>query len=104
LSHPYDETYRNAKAPMIENTVSTMTPRAYHALLRPTSSALSCLDEASKKRLHLDLVVIVLALISVAVMSAFDFSVCTFSILVRDFDNADLSTSSENDMIEQVRC
>lgn len=90
------QTYRNPMAPTREITTSTNTPRAYHALVRPTSSLLNCRDEASMKRLHLDLPGVGL-LVSVSVMIVFIFS--TLSNLSCNFDEPDFSTSSGNDML-----
>lgn len=86
-------------APTRDITASTKTPRAYHALVRPTSALLNCRDEASMKRLHLDLLVVGL-LVSVSVMIALIFS--TVSSFSCSFDEPDFSTSSRNAIL--VNC
>lgn len=89
-------TYRNPKAPTRENTASTKTPLAYHALLLPTSALFNCRDEASMKRLHLDLLGVEL-LLSVSVMMVFTFfSSLNFSCV---FDEPAFSRSSGNDIL-----
>lgn len=94
------EAYRNPMAPMKENSARTARPRAYHALLRPTSVMLSCRDEAFNNRLHRDLVVMVPLIASVSMIIALGFS--TSSKLVWCFKGPGLSIPSGNGMIASL--
>jgi hypothetical protein len=84
---------------MRESKAKTTTPRAYHALLRPTSSVLNCRDKASMYRLHLDLLDVESSLASLSVRITFDFSTSSDSVLLCDFDDDEFSTSSGNDIL-----
>lgn len=91
-----EQAYRNPIPPTRVNNASTKTPRAYHALVRPTSALLNCRDEATIRRLHLD-PRRVEPLISVSVMTAFAF--CTSSNFFDVFDEPAFSTSSGRDIL-----